>query len=599
MEATRFEASLNGRPVPGEPFTDFNELKELENIFEHLGWHYKLARKGLGGYYLFNINDGKQDIKLHIYLKRVTFGGREARPFEKRVQFSALLDRAGFAAEQTEAEFSVILGIYKSDKFPDTVICAWNIHDWGHNMGRAFNCFVDVTTIAQALKENTIVEHITSKGQIACCFRPEHLPYYFEHKQQLYQGDYQGSNDTQKKIKLVAEIAGKGPRKPQLDIPIESIDLDPLNPRIVSYTSGNTNLSQIDLTSILYEYFDTQTVAMSLVANGYFDEEPAIVVPTSLPAGFSFEDFSDVDELAQAIDELIQKKEIKFTVVEGNRRVSTIKLLTNRTLREKIGVEKSYPSITNPDVEDDLKAIPCIIYSSREQVSSYLGVRHIAGLLKWEAFAKAAYINETIENEIQKGTDDAEAVKRVQEVVGDRSDTIKKQYVAYKLFLEARDDLQFDVKPIVNNFSLVTVLYNSPGIREYMNVPSYSRVDLKERIVPTDSLKNFEDVLTWIFGNSKTGEQPVLTDSRNITNKLSYVVNNESARDYLIKYKDLDGAFEHTNGEKEFLSKNLSKAARAIQTSLQFAFKYKNDENLLKQVQELEELLNALKSNLS
>ena len=105
--------------------------------------------------------------------------------------------------------------------------------------------------------------------------------------------------------------------------------------------------------------------------------------------------------------------------------------------------------------------------------------------------------------------------------------------------------------------------------------------------------------MTWIFGNSQTGEKPVLTDSRNITNKLSYVVNNESARNYLLKYKDLDGAFEHTNGEKEFLSKNVTKATRAIQTSLQFAYKYKNDEDLLRQVKELEELLTALKSNLS
>lgn len=395
------------------------------------------------------------------------------------------------------------------------------------------------------------------------------------------------------------EFSGKGGRKPQLDIPIELIDLDPLNPRIVSYTNGIKELSQIDLTSILYEYFDTQTVAMSLVANGYFDEEPIIVVPNSLPEGFSFEAYPDPDTLAAEIKKLVKEGLIHFTVVEGNRRVSTIKLLLDGSLREKIGVEKSYPALTNSNMLEDLKKIPCIIYRNREDISSYLGVRHIAGLLKWEAFAKAAYINETIENEIKNGIDDNEAIKRVQEIVGDRSDTIRKQYVAYKLFLEARDDLGFDVKPLINNFSLVTVLYNSPGIREYMKVESYSKVNLEERIVATENLQNFQNVLTWIFGNSKTGEQAVLTDSRNITNKLSYVVNNESARNYLIKYKDLDGAFEHTNGEKEFLSKNLTKAARAIQTSLQFAFKYKKDEDLLTQVRELEELLKALKSNLS
>ena len=305
-------------------------------------------------------------------------------------------------------------------------------------------------------------------------------------------------------------FAGKGNRRPQLDIPIELIDLDPLNPRIVSYTNGKKDLSQFDLITVLYEYFDTQTVAMSLVANGYFDEEPIIIVPSSTPEGLSFENYDNPDDLANELKKFVEEGSIKFTVIEGNRRVSTIKLLLDKVLREKVTVEKSYPATDNEKILDDIRTIPCIIYSKREDVSTYLGVRHIAGLLKWEAFAKAAYINETIENEIQKGTDDSEAVKKVQEIVGDRSDSIRKQYVAYKLFLEARDDLEFDTTPLINNFSLVTVFYNSPGIREYMGVQPYSKVNLKERIVLPEKLENFENVLTWIFGNSKKGERPVL-----------------------------------------------------------------------------------------
>lgn len=395
------------------------------------------------------------------------------------------------------------------------------------------------------------------------------------------------------------EIAGKGPRKPQLDIPIKIISLDPENPRIVPYTGGRKDLSEFDLTSVLYENFDTQVVAMSLVANGYFDEEPIIVVPNKLPDGFRFADYPNVDELALALNKIIEEDKITFTVVEGNRRVSTIKLLIDSDLRDKIGVEKSYPSVIDQEILNDISLIPCIIYESRDQVSSYLGVRHIAGLLKWEAFAKAAYINETIEKETQNGKTDNEAISHVQNVVGDRSDTIRKQFITYKLYLEAREDLNFDVNPLIENFSLLTVLYNSPGIRQYMNVESYSKVNLSERIVPVDSLQNFTNVLTWIFGNSRTNEKPILTDSRKITNQLSYVVNNDDARNFLIEYKDLDGAFERTNGEREYLAKNLTKAFRVIQTSLGFAYKYKKDEELLKQVAQLEEVILVLKTNLS
>lgn len=396
------------------------------------------------------------------------------------------------------------------------------------------------------------------------------------------------------------EIAGKGQRKPQLDISIKIINLDPENPRIIPYTNGKKGLSELDLIHVLYEHFDTQAIAMSLAANGYFDEEPIIVVPNNLPEEFRFSDYSDVDKLAVALDNIIKKRKITFTVVEGNRRVSTIKLLTDRNLREKIGVEKNYPSITDEETIEDISLIPCIIYENREQVSSYLGVRHIAGLLKWEAFAKAAYINETIEKETKSGKTDKEAVIHVQNVVGDRSDTIKKQFITYKLYLEAKDDLEnFDVKPLIDNFSLLTVLYNSAGIREYMNVESHAKVDLSKRVVPINSLPDFKNVLTWIFGNTTTNEKPVLTDSRKITNQLNFVVANEEARNYLLEHKDLDGAFERTSGEREYLSRNLKKAFNTIQTSLGFAYKYKNDEALLKQVKDLEDLLEALKSNLS
>ena len=184
----RYEASLEGIPIIGQPFTDFNELEVLEDVFAKLSWTYDLIRVGRGGYFLFDIQfENGIKKRVHIYLKRITFGGREGRPYEKRAQFSAALERAGFLDQQQENndEFSLILGIYKSDKFPDTIICAWDIHDWGHNIGRAFNCFVDVNAISKSLKVG-IAQHKTAKGQIVCCFRPEKFYYYLSNRKLLH-----------------------------------------------------------------------------------------------------------------------------------------------------------------------------------------------------------------------------------------------------------------------------------------------------------------------------------------------------------------------------------------------------------------------------
>ena len=393
------------------------------------------------------------------------------------------------------------------------------------------------------------------------------------------------------------EFAGKGGRKPQLDINIGIVELDNKNPRLVPYLPNGDKASQIDLLSVLYENFDTEMIAMSMVQNGYFDEEPIIVVPKKIPSDFKFSNYKTPDELAYAIQNLINKSEISFVVVEGNRRVSTAKLITDIELRKKIGAE-DYPSTSDKEKVKDLTIIPAIIYEKREDVSAYLGVRHIAGLLKWEAFAQAAYTADIIETEIKKGKDISEAIKEVQKVIGDRSDKLLKQYISHRLFLQARDDIDFDVKPILNKFSLLSVAYNSASLREFIGVNTYSKTDLNSPIVPTASLSNFKILLTWIFGNEKAGESAILSDSRLITSKLSHVVTSKSAVQFLNEYKDLNGAFERTNGEREYLNKKLTDATRAIQTSLQFAFKYKDDEELVKKVKELEELMGALKSNL-
>ena len=393
-------------------------------------------------------------------------------------------------------------------------------------------------------------------------------------------------------------FAGKGNRRPQLDIQIDLIQVDKKNPRLVPYLENPEEATQFDLISVLFENFDTEAVAMSLVENGYFDEEPIIVVPNNIPANFSFSDYQNPDDLASALKVLVDTDEISFTVVEGNRRTSAIKLITDLSLRKELGIDKFYPKTEDESIILDISNIPCIIYEKREDVSSYLGVRHIAGLLKWEAFAQAAYTASVIDQELKKGLSIAESIKQVQKVVGDRSDKLRKQYITYKLFLEARDNFEFNVRPIINKFSLLTVAYNSPSIREYLGVEGYSKVDLEDDLISSEKSSNFINILTWIYGNIDTNEQPVLTDSRKITNTLSHVVTKQEAVDYLLKYKDLSGAYERTNGERVYLSKKMTDASRAMQESLKFAFKYKNDEELLSQVSELEELIAALKSNL-
>lgn len=185
----QYEANLDGTIEIGPSYTDFDEVDVLRQILEDAFGEENCNRTfiGRGGYYRYKINTDSKDLVLHIYLKRLTFGGRASRPKEKRAQFSAAIDRSGFVPN-TDKEISLIFAFYKRNIFNDTVICAWDINDWGHNIGRAFNCFVDIQKVAEALRDS-FAKHTTAIGQTVCCFRPERLQHYLQNKEQLHHDD--------------------------------------------------------------------------------------------------------------------------------------------------------------------------------------------------------------------------------------------------------------------------------------------------------------------------------------------------------------------------------------------------------------------------
>lgn len=348
---------------------------------------------------------------------------------------------------------------------------------------------------------------------------------------------------------MAKKISVIGRKRPQIDIPLANIELDDRNPRLAEEYQGGT---QFDILSVL-NGFDLGEIAYSMAENGYFDEEPIVVMPRNLPKTFKWSD--DTNQTQADLDNLIrQDKNIRFIVIEGNRRIATAKLLTDKALRDRIKIRKDDFPIPKKDAAEDLMMIPAIVYKSREDMSPYLGVRHIMGVLRWEAYAKAKYIATRIEVERGKGRSIEESITEVQRTVGDRTDVIKRQYMFYKVFEQARDDVNFNTEVIIDRFSLITVALNSPSIRSFIGVPSYKEARFNRSLVPNNKLRNFEILLGWIFGKGK-GSPPILTDSRMITSRLAPILADREAREYLLQYGNIEEAYERSGGEKEFVKK--------------------------------------------
>ena len=80
--------------------------------------------------------------------------------------------------------------------------------------------------------------------------------------------------------KAKGKPAGFGRKRPQLNVPIERLHLDPANPRLPEEIQGRKEDALLDH---LYHHFDLEEIAAPMAENGYFDEEQLVAVPNDLP----------------------------------------------------------------------------------------------------------------------------------------------------------------------------------------------------------------------------------------------------------------------------------------------------------------------------
>ena len=226
-------------------------------------------------------------------------------------------------------------------------------------------------------------------------------------------------------------ISGRGRKRPLVDVPVERLDLDAANPRL---PKDLRDKGQTEVIAILKRYFSLEELAYSMSENGYFDEEPLVAVAIDLPHKFAKLDSLALTHNHDYIEYL--GKEARFTVVEGNRRLATAKLLLSDELRAQLKI-RGWPSISR-DVREDLSVLPVIVYKDRAEVLRYMGVRHITGIKKWESFSKALYIAEVIDGGID--------INKIQKEVGDTSASVRKLYLAYRLVDIAESELSLALR---------------------------------------------------------------------------------------------------------------------------------------------------------
>ena len=223
-------------------------------------------------------------------------------------------------------------------------------------------------------------------------------------------------------------------------IPLSNLLFDPENPRLPKEFRGNRDEQAI----IKHMLRDESLIELmkSIGQTRYSASEPLLVVPESE----------------------------KYIVVEGNRRLAALKLLSNPELA--VIRRKSVDEVIN-EKRYSPELIPCIQYGERAEILDYLGYRHITGVKNWGALEKARYLQQLYERHI--GAVGEEHIFSVlAKMIGSRRDYVAKLLTSYALYERANDKAYFgieiDEKDV--DFSLLSTALGYENIYKFIGLES-------------------------------------------------------------------------------------------------------------------------------
>lgn len=273
-------------------------------------------------------------------------------------------------------------------------------------------------------------------------------------------------------------------------IPLSDLLFDPDNPRLPKEFRGKRDEGAV----ITHMLRDESLIELmkSIGQTGYSASEPLLIVPDGE----------------------------KCIVVEGNRRLAALKLLSNpelATIRRKSVDEVIREKLHAPE------SIPCIQYECREAILDYLGYRHITGVKNWGALEKARYLQQLYDRHIETvGTENIFYV--LAKMIGSRRDYVAKLLTSYAMYERANDQAYFgvDIEEKDVDFSLLSTALSYENIYKFVGLESTG--DLEGAKVDDT---NFEFLFRCLYDPAKK-----IHESRELKHLSSVLGNSDALAQY-------------------------------------------------------------------
>jgi hypothetical protein len=333
---------------------------------------------------------------------------------------------------------------------------------------------------------------------------------------------------------------------------IDELYLDPTNPRL-GRRVASPKLSQDKVLDAMRDW-TLEELAESFLINGFWPQEALIAVR----------------------EPLYGTKHL--VIVEGNRRLAALKYLKQAV--DKTPDSKWIDLIGGRTVDKSLfTAVPFILVSNRNEVSAYLGFRHVTGIKEWNPAEKAEYIAKLIEDN-QLTYDD------VRKKIGSKTPAVRQHYISYRLLLQMEQQGDVSIEAVEQKFSVLYLSLRTQGVQKYLHIDVQASPDKAKKPVPKEHLTNLVNFSRWLFGDET--QPPLFTDSRNI-DSFGKILENTSAVEYLERTKNprWELAYRKAGAGEQDVVDLIAGASDNVQLALTEVHVYRKSESIQKVVRRL------------
>lgn len=319
---------------------------------------------------------------------------------------------------------------------------------------------------------------------------------------------------------------------------------DDQNPRLHPDERGS---SQRDLINIMLERFAIDEIAESICSAGFLPLDPFVGYNTAKG----------------------------LVILEGNRRLATLQLLLDPSLCPKRFQDRwdKFQKRISAGTRSTIKEISVQVIADRAHadVLSYIGFRHVNGILEWDAGEKAAYIALLVEKH-------GWSYKQIADSIGSKRSYVEKSYIGYRLVEQAKAEKVSGSDKMRQQFGVLNRALQTAKIREFLGVTSPN--DPKKSRRPARKAKrNLEEFVRWTFGTDE--KKAVLEDSRQLT-KWGTILASQDAVRYLRTAEDprFERAYAKSGGLKDSLVDGLLGAADRLEEAIPLIRKHKSDKEV-------------------